>query len=128
MAERSIMDQLDDAVTAMVDGRQADTTTSDLLTLIGVARDLVGLPRETFKANLQEQFKRRDAMSSPAPQIEENAVRSMSLYICVANASAAIDFYQRAFGAKELSRLAEPDGRIGHAELQISNTVLMISD
>ena len=67
-------------------------------------------------------------MSSPAPQIEENAVRSMSLYICVANASAAIDFYRKAFGATELSRLAEPDGKIGHAELQIGNTVLMISD
>ena len=52
----------------------------------------------------------------------------MSLYICVANASAAIDFYREAFGAKELSRLAEPDGKIGHAEIQIGNTVLMLSD
>lgn len=67
-------------------------------------------------------------MSSPAPQLKENPVRSMSLYICVANASAAIDFYREAFGAQELSRLAEPDGRIGHAELQIGQTVLMISD
>ena len=130
MAERSIIDQLDDAVAAMAEGRQLDLTNfePDLSTLVGVARDLIGLPRATFKAELQEQFKRRDSMSSPAPQVEENAVRSMSLYICVANASAAIDFYQKAFGAKELSRLAEPDGKIGHAELQIGDTVLMISD
>jgi PhnB protein len=130
MAERSIIDQLDDAVAALAEGRQLDLTNfePDLSALVGVAQDLIGLPRETFKARLQQQFKRRDSMSSAAPQVEENAVRSMSLYICVANASAAIDFYRKAFGAKELSRLAEPDGKIGHAELQIGDTVLMISD
>ncbi len=130
MAERSTIDQLDDAVAAMVEGRQLDLMNfePDLSTLVGVAKDLIGLPRETFKARLQQQLIRRDSMSSPAPHVEENPVRSMTLYICVANAIEAIDFYREAFGAKELSRLAEPDGRIGHAELQIGNTVLMISD
>lgn len=67
-------------------------------------------------------------MSSPAPQPETNPVRSMSLYICVANANAAIDFYREAFGAKEMWRLTEPGGKIGHAEIQIGNTSLMLSD
>ena len=67
-------------------------------------------------------------MSSPAPQPETNPVRSMSLYICVANASEAIDFYREAFGAKELWRLNEAGGKIGHAEIQIGNTSLMLSD
>ena len=130
MAERSIIDQLDDAVAAMAEGRQLDLTNfePELSALVGVAQDLIGLPSETFKAELQQQLIRRDSMSSPAQQVEKNAVRSMSLYICVANANAAIDFYRKAFGAKELSRLVEPDGKIGHAELQIGNTVLMISD
>jgi PhnB protein len=48
--------------------------------------------------------------------------------MCVADASAAIEFYREAFGAKELMRLTEPDGRIGHAEIQIGNAVVMISD
>ena len=52
----------------------------------------------------------------------------MSLYICVANANAAIDFYREAFGAKELWRLVEPGGKIGHAEIQIGNTTFMLSD
>ncbi|HKV37388.1 MAG TPA: VOC family protein [Pyrinomonadaceae bacterium] len=130
MAERSIIDQLDDAIAALAEGRQTDPTNlaPELSALVGVAQGLVGLPSEAFKAELQQQLIRRDVMSSPAPQPEPNSVRSLSLYICVAGASAAIDFYREAFGAKELSRLSEPDGKIGHAEIQIGNTVIMISD
>ena len=130
MAERSIIDQLDDAVAALTEGRQSDLGNlgSELSALAEVARDLIGLPRETFKAELQQQLIRRDSMSSPAPQPETNPVRSMSLYICVANANAAIDFYREAFGAKEMWRLTEPGGKIGHAEIQIGNTSLMLSD
>jgi PhnB protein len=128
MAERSIIDQLDDAVAALTEGRQLDLTNPgpELSALVGIAQGLVGLPRAAFKATLQQQLIRRDSMSSPAPQQEP--VRSVSLYMCVADASAAIEFYREAFGAKELMRLTEPDGRIGHAEIQIGNAVVMISD
>ena len=130
MSERSIIDQLDDAVAALAEARQPDLKDlgPELSALAGVAQDLIGLPRDTFKAELQQQLIRSDSMSSPAPQLETNPVRSMSLYICVANASAAIDFYREAFGAKELWRLVEPGGKIGHAEIQIGNTSLMLSD
>jgi PhnB protein len=128
MAERSIIDQLDDAVAALTEGRQLDLTNPgpELSALVGIAHGLVGLPRAAFKATLQQQLIRRDSMSSPAPQQE--LVRSVSLYMCVADASAAIEFYREAFGAKELMRLTEPDGRVGHAEIQIGNAVVMISD
>ena len=117
MAERSNIDQLDDALAAIAEGRQLDLTTVEpqVSALVDVAQDLFGLPREAFKAELKQQLTRRDAMSSPAQQLEENRVRSVSLHLCVANGSAAIDFYREAFGAKELMRLAEPDGKIGHA-------------
>ena len=130
MAERSIIDQLDDAVAALAEGRQVDLTNvgPELSALARVAQDLVGLPRDTFKAELQQQLIRRDSMSSPAEQLETNTVRTVSLYMCIAGASAAIDFYREAFGAKELSRLVEPDGKVGHAEIQIGNIVFMISD
>jgi PhnB protein len=49
-------------------------------------------------------------------------------YICVQGASDAIDFYTRVFGAQERMRMAGPDGRIGHAEIEIGDAVLMISD
>ena len=130
MSERSIIDQLDDAVAALAEARQSDLKNlgSELSALVAVAQDLVGLPRETFKAELQQQLIRSNSMSSSAPQLESNPVRSMSIYLCVANASAAIDFYREAFGAKELWRLTEPGGKIGHAEIQIGNTSLKLSD
>jgi PhnB protein len=49
-------------------------------------------------------------------------------YLCVHNAAEAIDFYARAFDAKELFRLTEPSGRIGHAEIKIGPATLMLAD
>src|SRR5262245_44597751 len=49
-------------------------------------------------------------------------------YICVPDSAAAIAFYAEVFGAKELFRLAEPSGRIGHAELDFNGTTLMLCD
>jgi PhnB protein len=46
----------------------------------------------------------------------------------VENAPDAIEFYQRAFGATELFRMPAPDGRVAHAELQIGDSRVMLSD
>lgn len=53
---------------------------------------------------------------------------SITPYLHVNNAAAALDFYQRAFAAEERFRIAESDGRIGHAELRIGDSMLMLSD
>lgn len=53
---------------------------------------------------------------------------SLSTYITLTNAAAAIDFYKKAFGAKEKLKLLMPDGKIGHAELEIEGSVLMLAD
>ena len=55
-------------------------------------------------------------------------VHEMFPYLRVKNAAAAIEFYARAFGAREKFRLTEPSGRIGHAELWFGNLVVMLSD
>jgi PhnB protein len=49
-------------------------------------------------------------------------------YLAVDDAQAAIDFYGRAFGAKERLRMAAPDGKIAHAELEIGDALVMLSD
>jgi PhnB protein len=49
-------------------------------------------------------------------------------YIAVDDAAAAIEYYTNAFGAKERARMDTPDGKIGHAELEIGGAVLMLSD
>jgi PhnB protein len=49
-------------------------------------------------------------------------------YLAVDDAEAAIEYYKKAFGAKERYRMTTPDGRIGHAELEIAQSILMLSD
>ena len=49
-------------------------------------------------------------------------------YLHVEGAAAAIEFYQRIFGATERLRLDDPDGMVGHAELAIGNSVVMLAD
>jgi PhnB protein len=52
----------------------------------------------------------------------------LSPSLAVDDASRAIDFYKQAFGATERMRMPMPDGRIGHAELDVAGTVVMLSD
>jgi PhnB protein len=56
------------------------------------------------------------------------AVHELFVYLRAKNAQKSIDFYKHAFGATEKFRLVEPSGRIGHAELALGNTTLMLSD
>ena len=49
-------------------------------------------------------------------------------YLAVDDASAAIDFYQRAFGAKERVRMPGPGDTIMHAELEIGDSLVMLAD
>ena len=53
---------------------------------------------------------------------------TLSPYLAVDDASAAIDFYQRALGARERVRMPAPGGKIGHASLEIGDSVVMLSD
>ena len=55
-------------------------------------------------------------------------VHELYPYLRVHNTAEAIDFYSRAFDAKELFRLTEPSGRIGHAEIKIGTSTVMLSD
>jgi len=49
-------------------------------------------------------------------------------YLIIEGAAAAIDFYKRVFGATELMRMIEPSGRVGHAEIRIGDSVIMLAD
>ena len=48
--------------------------------------------------------------------------------IVVRNAAEAIEFYKRAFGAEEVSRMTGPDGSIAHAEIRIGDSVVMLGE
>ena len=63
-------------------------------------------------------------MTKPVPE----GFHSLNAYLAVDDAAAAIEFYKRAFGANERSRIPGPDGKIGHAELEIGDSVVMLAD
>lgn len=49
-------------------------------------------------------------------------------HLMIEGAAEAMDFYAAAFGAEELMRIAHPDGRILHAEIEIQSSVMMVGD
>jgi PhnB protein len=53
---------------------------------------------------------------------------SVTPYLIVKDAARALDFYRTAFGARELMRFMQPDGRVGHAEIQIGDSHVMLAD
>ncbi|HLW78017.1 MAG TPA: VOC family protein, partial [Terriglobia bacterium] len=138
MAKPSLSRELDQLVEALLARRDSQPVASDprLAALLELARDLLDLPRQEFKARLKTDLERRATMSGatgasrgaakvrPVPE----GHHSVAPYLCIKGAAQAIDFYQRVFNAKQLSRLNMPDGRIGHAEIQIGDSRIMLSD
>jgi PhnB protein len=129
MAKQNLSEQLNSIVEAILDGRGDVSRTGDkkLASLAGIASDLRGLPRADFKTRLRADLVRRAAMvtsARTAPEIRATA----TAYLSVRGASAAIEFYKRAFGAAETSRLVQPDDRIGHAEINIDGARIMLAD
>lgn len=61
---------------------------------------------------------------SPIPE----GYHSVTPYLILKNAAAAIDFYKKAFGAVELLRMESPGGKIGHAEIKIGDSPVMLAD
>jgi PhnB protein len=49
-------------------------------------------------------------------------------YLCCRDAARALEFYATAFGASELTRFTAPDGKIGHAEIEIGGGHIMLGD
>lgn len=65
---------------------------------------------------------------TPKTKAIPTGYHSITPYLTVDNAKQAIDFYTRAFGAKETVRMDGPPGKISHAELKIGDSMLMVSD
>jgi len=64
------------------------------------------------------------AKAGPIPK----GFHTITPHLVVAGAAAAIDFYKKAFGAEEVTRMPGPGGRLMHAEIRIGNSQLMLAD
>ena len=63
-----------------------------------------------------------------AVQPVPDGYHTVSPYLAVEDAATAIDYYKKAFGATERVRMEAPDGKIGHAELEIGDSIVMLAD
>jgi PhnB protein len=112
MAKRSLFDDLNPALAA-------------------IAADLADLPRAGFKENLQRELqKEAESMASMAHKVNfiPKGYHTATPYLIADNAAAAIDFYKNAFGAVEVFRMQEPGGKVGHAEIRIGDSHIMLAD
>ena len=126
MAERSIIDQLDDAVTALLAQSELVVTEADreLAELVEVARELQGLPSEQFRVALKEQL--GGTMSSAAPKrFKREGFHTVTPYLIVKPAVELVDFVKQAFGAVESFRATGSAGGL-HCEVRIADSIVMI--
>ena len=63
-------------------------------------------------------------MTKPIPEGYHN----VTPHLIIRGAADAIEFYKKAFGATELFRFPAPDGKIGHAEIKIGDSPIMLAD
>jgi PhnB protein len=76
---------------------------------------------------MKRKVKRKKAVAKKVQPIPAGYT-AVTPYLAVRGAAAAIDFYRRAFGAKEKLRMPFPDGKLAHAEIQIGDARVLLSD
>jgi PhnB protein len=130
MPKRSLPNQrevehLDQAIDAMLAHRVAKAKVpQNLRPLLRVAEGLCDLPREEFKTNLKRSLERSASM--PTATEPTAAIRTVaSPRLSYKHPAKAIEFYERAFGAKESWRF-ENEGGLAHAEIKIGDSVILL--
>src|SRR5579872_643728 len=128
MPKRSLIDQLDEALQGMIDNRvaalpRAEAGVSSLLPIAAVLRDL---PRADFKTRLKKDLERRTSMATTTTPVAATHT-SATPRLTYKSAAKAIEFYKKAFGAKETMRFELETG-IPHAELMIGDSVILLAD
>jgi PhnB protein len=125
---KRMVDKLDLAVTELLaaPGTRVQSGDLELMPLLRIAAELRRLPREGFKARLKSDLQRKSSMATTTEPI--TAVRTVvSPRLTFKDVVKAISFYESAFGAKETFRFETEQG-IGHAEIMIGDSVIMLAE
>ena len=121
-----------DSMPARKDGK-APKVTAAIEPLVRIAADLRNLPSASFKARLKSQLQGEKKMAtltvpeSTAPKPVPAARPTAAPRLTFKDAAKAIEFYKNSIGAQELFRFETPTG-IPHAEIQIGNSIIMLTD
>jgi PhnB protein len=134
MAKRSLSEQLDQAVEAILTDPRAAALSVDpsLASLVRVAADLRDLPSDAFRETLRQNLIRRASMTATAEGTRRvspirEGFHTITPYLQVFRAAELIDFVKAAFGAEERFRSTGTGSAGGmHAEVRIGDSIVMI--
>jgi uncharacterized glyoxalase superfamily protein PhnB len=134
MSEQLLIDQLDEAVDAIIARGEKIAPAAhepELAALVSLGTDLRQLPRESFKLSLKEMLIRSTTMtttgtkSEPSPKSQGTVGQTITPYLTVKRAEELVDFVKEVFGGVELFRTTGSAGGL-HAEVMIGESKLMI--
>jgi uncharacterized glyoxalase superfamily protein PhnB len=128
MPKRNLIEQLDEALQGVIDNPSASLPhgKARVSVLIRIAAELRNLPRADFKLRLKHNLER--SISMPTTTVQATATPTIAApRLTFKDAAKAIEFYKKAFGAKESMRFEIETG-IPHAVLLIGDSVIMLAD
>lgn len=130
MAKRSLADQLDQAIQAVLATPEAALPTVDpkVSALLTIAAGLRDLPRQEFKVRLKSDLERKASMAAAAVNTIPEGFHSITPYLIVEGADRFLEFMKQAFGAEPRLRVPKPDGTIMHAEVRIGDSFVELAD
>jgi uncharacterized glyoxalase superfamily protein PhnB len=136
MAERDLIQQLDQSLEAMLKGSPSRAAGPEVTELVRIAGWLRGLPDQDFRARLRRELmaaikdseKENKTLSTATTSATQTAVQTLVPYLHVASAAGQIDFLKRVLGAEELGRHPAPDGRIMHAAVRIGDSMVEMGE
>jgi PhnB protein len=128
MPRRSLSEQLDEAVQGVIGNPGAPLPSGDagVSPLVRLAAELRDLPREDFRIRLKNELERSISMATTTAPITATRI-SAAPRLAFKDAAKAIEFYKKAFGAREIMRFDTGAG-IPHAEIMIGDSVVMLCE
>src|SRR5438270_3011210 len=131
MAERDLIERLDDAIEAILAGRREGLAIDEpeLATLLMAADDLRALPDPAFKSKLLAELvpPMEDEMTAIAEDVATK-FPSIRPYLLVPDADGMIAFLQETLGAELLGRYPAPDGRVMHAAVRVGDSLIEMGE
>lgn len=132
MAERDLIERLDDAVEAILSDRRQGLALAEpeLATLLMVAGDLRALPDPAFKSQLLAELvpPMEDEMTTMTAEEVTTGFPSIRPYLLVPDADGMIAFLQQMLGAELLGRYPDAEGRVMHAAMRVGDSLIEMGE
>ncbi len=135
MAERDLIEQLNDAIDAMMSGSNVAPADPRIAGLVRIAGDLRSLPDEVFRRALRDKLlstaKETASMAASSTGVSyiREGFHTVTPYLILSGgAHEFIEFVRNAFNAEERFRVRAPDGTIRHAEVKIGGSIIEVAD